>query len=138
MKKFYHLSDTWIEPSLTVFPKVIRVDDPTDPRDLEPCVAVAPSPLQCIIALGAWRDAPIVSVYRTNYDAIPATWIFDYGVTQEHRIYEPVVFEKIGEIDLPHFASILPYRNTCGVSDTQILKNIKQDMVELQQLLFSC
>lgn len=130
----YHLSDKWTEKSLVVTPRIIRADDPNDPRDMKPCVAVTPSILQCIIALGGWRDYPKVNVYVTDSSALPASWIFDYEITHEHRIYEPAVFKRLGSIDLPHYSRILPYRVTCGISDDDILRHTKQDYNDLKDI----
>lgn len=99
-RAWFHISDQWQGEDLLIQPRTtFRPDDPADPRDLRPAIHVAPTPAQCVIALGAWMDRFPMRIYKTVAAAKAAPWVFDFSLTAEHRIYEAAKFEFVREID---------------------------------------
>lgn len=103
-----------------------------------PTICVAPTIAKAIVGLGEWRDYDKVHVYsEVSASPIPAKFVFDFGITQEHRLYKPTPFVKIGEIDLSIISEFLTERITSGLPDEEILSNIEIDYLELKKL-FNC
>lgn len=134
---WYHISSTWKGTTIKVKPRSGRYDDPEDPRDLEPFIAVCPTIAQCVIALGAWREYDVMRVFKTSskIKPDPATWVFDYSLTDEHRFREETIFKYVGDIDVELLVQSIPYRRTNAISDAAILKALKLDLPEIQKHL---
>lgn len=94
---WYHVSRDWSAAELIVEPRPVRSDDDAEPRNLRPCVCVCPTVRQAIEACSpAEFDLPEYRVYRAESDrAEPATWVFDFERTGEHRLYEPTRFVHV-------------------------------------------
>ena len=96
LRDWYHITNKWDQPQLEVFPISTLRPDSKEDRDSIPCIHVCPSIAQCIIAVGAWIDYSELRVYKTSGAyAIPADWVFDYPLTQEHRILSSAHFEFV-------------------------------------------
>lgn len=121
---WYHISRTWKYPREIINPRVIRADDGGNLRDLKPAIAVCPSLAQCVVAIGAWYDYPIMRIYQTQGSPIKADWVFDFELTSEHRFYQSQIFNFVKEIrPLDLIKQGIPVVPMCGISDTRILKN---------------
>jgi hypothetical protein len=98
-KKYYHVSFTLTDEIIVLHPRTGRTDSRRK-KDLIPCICVAPSIEQALIASGDFFCFDSMSVYECEGNPQPADWIFDYSVTDEHRFYESVEFKLIGYIDI--------------------------------------
>lgn len=99
MKKYYHVSFTLNDETVVLYPRTGRTDS-RKKKDLIPCICVAPTIAQALIASGDFFCFDSMSVYECKGNPQPADWIFDYPVTDEHRFYESVEFTRIGYIDI--------------------------------------
>jgi hypothetical protein len=114
-------------------PRYVRLDN-GDPDD-EPFIAVAPTPIQCFLALGDLSSYERLSIYETEtLDFEEASWVFDYSLTKEKRLRTPHRFKRIGIIEVNSLYDIgMPDIDTCGISDDKIIKNltiIKQWLID--------
>jgi len=99
MQKYYHVSFTLNDEKIILHPRTGRTDSRMK-KDLVPCICVAPSIAQALIASGDFFCFNAMAVYECIGKPQPADWIFDYPVTDEHRFYESVEFKRIGYIDI--------------------------------------
>lgn len=99
MPKYYHVSFTLNDEKIILHPRTGRTDS-RKKKDLIPCICVAPSIAQALIASGDFFCFNTMAVYECEGNPKPADWIFDYPVTDEHRFYESVEFKRIGYIDI--------------------------------------
>jgi hypothetical protein len=98
-KKYYHVSFTLNDAVVVLHPRTGRTDSKKK-KDMLPCICVAPSVEQALIASGDFFCFNSMSVYECEGNPSPADWIFDYPVTDEHRFYESIEFRKIGYVDI--------------------------------------
>lgn len=98
MKTFYHLSYTLKDSNIKMQPRKGRRDT-QDAADEIACICVAPSVEQALAACGYFFDIEEYNVYSCITDkAIPATFVYDFEATQEHRIYEDTEFTLLGKL----------------------------------------
>jgi hypothetical protein len=83
------------------------MDDPDNPLDAVPCICVSPTIAQCIVALGDWTALGTVRVYQTWGRPIKAGWVFDQGITDEHRFYLPKTFRFVRAFTTDELADAL-------------------------------
>lgn len=96
---WYHVSRTWTGNSVKIQPQPVRIDDDLEWRDYIPCICVAPTVAQCVVALGEWWTLGTLRIYCTTGLPRPAEWVFDYDLTDEHRFYEEREFLFLGDLD---------------------------------------
>lgn len=129
--KWYHVSPDWIDKKIEVFPRLVREDDG---KIGKPCICVAPSPHQALIAVGDFYVYPVYGVYQTIGKPTPHK-AFDSVLTQEHRFFESKIFHRIGEISIDSLD--LPELDLCGENDAVILKNLRIILEKLNKSLKS-
>lgn len=104
---WWHLSSTWTGKKIEVRPRAGRVDDFSDIRDTKPCICVAPSLLQALVAIGAWGDSGAsVTAWVTQGTPREADWVFDFGVTGERRFYVKRTFTFVREVPVAAMAHL--------------------------------
>lgn len=137
MGLWYHLSYTWTSEVEIIIPRVGRTDS-DHPDDNIPFIAVCPTPLQCLIAFGDWRDAGELVLYKTVSadinEPVRSDYVFDYDLTNEHRFRVVTMFERVGVIDATVLAKHVPDRITCGIDDKTLLENLAADIEDIKAL----
>ena len=121
---WFHVSYTWTDEIIIVHPRTTPRPDTDTALDKIPCIHVCPTPRQCLIAFAEWMYIGSLNLYMTEADATPAPWVFDYSLTEEHRIYVPTTFKLVKTIDCDKLLlDGVPHLPMAGISDEQIIRN---------------
>lgn len=129
---WFHVSTSWKATKINVTPRTRRTDS-DNPLDTRPFIAVSPSISQCLLALGdlvEYKAYGTLSIYSTGGKPLPATWVFDHSITEEHRFYEPMTFVREGEIPFWLISKIqgIDLRSQEGLTESEILERLQYNL----------